>query len=199
MLRLFFLYLSKAEWAKNLITNWGFAWQAASRFVAGENSGKALAIAAQLNEEGYRVALDPLGEHSELTETAKAAADEIIDLLDKIHKKRVDCYVSIKLTQLGLVFDKPLCYLLLERILEKAQETELFIRVDMEDSSTTDQAIEITSWMRSIYPNVGIVIQSYLYRSVDDVAFLLKTPVPIRMVKGAYREPKEIAFLKNRM
>ncbi len=197
MLRLFFLYLSKAEWAKNLITNWGFAWQAASRFVAGENSGKALAIAAQLNAEGYRVALDPLGEHSELTETAKAAADEIIDLLDKIHKKRVDCYVSIKLTQLGLVFDKPLCYLLLERILEKAQETELFIRVDMEDSSTTDQAIEITSWMRSIYPNVGIVIQSYLYRSVDDVAFLLKTPVPIRMVKGAYREPKEIAFLKK--
>ncbi len=141
--------------------------------------------------------MDPLGEHSDTTETARAAADEIIDLLDKIHQKKVDSYVSIKLTQLGLVFDISLCYLLLERILVKAKETGLFIRVDMEDSSTTDKAIEITTWMRSIYPNVGIVIQSYLYRSVDDVAFLLETPVPIRMVKGAYREPKEIAFLKK--
>jgi proline dehydrogenase len=194
MLRILFLYLSKAKWAHNLITHWGFAWRAASRFVAGEDSEQALTIASLLNSEGYSVALDPLGEHTNTTAAATAAADEIVDLLDKVHQKEIDSYVSIKLTQLGLLFDDALCYSLLEKILIKAKETGLFIRVDMEDSSTTDKAIEITSWMRSIYQNVGIVIQSYLYRSEADVFTVLKELIPIRMVKGAYNEPKVVAY-----
>jgi proline dehydrogenase len=197
MLKYNYLYLSKAKWAQTLISEWAFAWRAASRFVAGETSGQALEIAAQLNAAGYRIALDPLGELSDTAEAARAAAEEIIHLIEKIHHNQIDSYVSIKLTQLGLIFNEPLCYQLLEKIIDAARGTGVFIRVDMEDSSTTDQAIQITSWMHSIYPNVGVVIQSYLYRSVDDLTVLLKDQIPIRMVKGAYSESKEIAFSKK--
>ncbi|MAT43243.1 MAG: proline dehydrogenase [Anaerolineaceae bacterium] len=194
MLRILFLYLSKAKWANNLITHWGFAWRAASRFVAGEDNEQALIIASQLNSEGFRIALDPLGEHTNTTDAAIAAADEIVGLLDKINQNSVNSYVSIKLSQLGLLFDETLCYSLLKKILLKAKETGLFIRVDMEDSSITNKTIETTIWMRSIYQNVGVVIQSYLYRSESDVFTVLKELIPVRMVKGAYNEPKEVAY-----
>lgn len=197
MFRLLFLYLSNAKWAHNLIVNWGFAWRAASRFVAGENCDQALIIAKQLNSEGYLIALDPLGEHSDTTEAATAAANEIINLMDQVHQKQVNSYISIKLTQLGLIFNKSLCLQNLERILHKAKSHGLYIRVDMEDSSITSETLEVVTWMRTIYSNVGVVIQSYLYRSEADVNTVLKELIPIRMVKGAYNEPKDVAFPKK--
>ncbi len=194
MLRIFFLYLSKANWAKKLVMNWNLAKKLSSRFIAGENNEQALLIAKKLNHQGYRIALDPLGENTDTIEAANAATLEIVELIEKIHLKQVDAYVSIKLTQLGLVFDKELCLENLETILAKARQANVFIRVDMEDSSVTEETISVVTWMRSIYPNVGIVIQSYLFRSENDVRSLINLKTPIRMVKGAYQEPKEIAF-----
>jgi proline dehydrogenase len=196
MFRTLFIYLSKAAWARKIVTNWNFAWRAASRFVAGETLDDAIRVIKQLNQKGINATLDHLGEHTTDLESAKRASEEIIQVLDTIQKSGIRANVSIKLTQIGLAVGEGVCRENLQMILQKAVEMNNFIRIDMEDSSCVDATLRLFQQMRheQRFNNVGVVIQSYLYRSEEDVRKLTNECSPIRLCKGAYKEPNEVAY-----
>lgn len=195
MLRAFFISLSKATWAQRLITHWGFAWRAASRFIAGESGEEAIQAVRQLNAGGILATLDHLGENTSSAAEARKSTDDILQVLDQIHISGVRSNVSIKLSQIGLLLDDELCLQNLSRILQKAQLTNNFVRIDMEDSSLTAKTLDALRWARARgFFNVGIVIQSYLYRSAADVRSLIDEGIRVRLVKGAYQEPASVAY-----
>jgi proline dehydrogenase len=196
MFRTLFIYLSKAAWARKLVTNWKFAWRAASRFVAGENLNDAIRVIKQLNQKGINATLDHLGEHTTDLESAKRAAEEILQVLETIQASGVRANVSIKLTQIGLALGEGVCRENLQMILQKAADTGNFVRIDMEDSSCVDATLRLFWLMRQEQglENVGVVIQSYLYRSEEDVRKLTSECSRIRLCKGAYKEPNDIAY-----
>ncbi len=198
MLRSFFIYLSKAQWAQNWIMRLPFAWRMASRFVAGTTKEDAIRVIRELNARGINATLDHLGEHTTNAEEAIEATRHILEILEEIERAGVRSNVSIKLTQIGLALDTELCAENLERILRQAQAHNNFVRIDMEDTPYTDATFDLYRRMRQRgFQNFGLVIQSYLYRSEDDVRRLLPEGVPIRLVKGAYKEPPDKAFPKK--
>jgi proline dehydrogenase len=198
MLRSFLIYLSKAAWAQNLVTHWGFAWRAASRFVPGTRLADAAGAVRQLNAKNINATLDHLGEHTSTPDEAQQAADEILATLDEIGRTGIRANVAIKLTQVGLGLDESVCAQNLERILLRARTNGIFIRVDMEDTPYTDQTLDLLYQMRGKgYENAGAVLQSYLYRSEEDARRLLGDKIAIRLVKGAYKEPEDKAFPKK--
>ena len=200
MLRSFLIYLSKAAWAQNLVTGWSFAWRAASRFVAGETSGDAIRAIRALNEKCINATLDHLGEHTSTIEEAQKATDDILSILDEIDKAGVRANVSIKLTQIGMGLDEEICRHNLIRILEHVRKHASFLRIDMEDTPYTDITLDMYYSMlqRGFSVNqVGMVVQSYLYRTEADVRKLLEYNTHLRLVKGAYKEPSEKAFPKK--
>jgi proline dehydrogenase len=196
MFRTLFIYLSKAAWARKIVTSWRFAWRAASRFVAGETLDDAIRVIQLLNQKGIYATLDHLGEHTTNPESAQRAADEILQDLDTIKSTGIQANVSIKLTQIGLSVDEGACSKYLQMILQKAKETNNFIRIDMEDSSCVDTTLRLFWQMRHErgFDNVGVVIQSYLYRSEEDILQLARDASSVRLCKGAYKEPKEVAY-----
>ncbi|MGA7192499.1 MAG: proline dehydrogenase family protein [Anaerolineales bacterium] len=198
MLRSFLIYLSKAAWAQNMVTKWKFAWRTASRFVAGTRIEDAIRAIRELNAKSINVTLDHLGENTSTPEEASEATSEILNTLDEIKKDGARANVSIKLTQIGLGLDEKFCAENLERILTRAKDHGNFIRVDMEDTPYTDKTLNLFSQMRKKgYQNVGIVLQSYLYRTEADARKLLEDHIQIRLVKGAYQEPADKAFPKK--
>jgi len=197
MLRSFLIYLSKAAWAQRLVTGWKFAWRAASRFVAGNTIEDAIRAARELNARGINVTLDHLGESTTTREDAVNATDEIVTLIEQIGCCDVRANVSIKLTQIGLALDESLCTQNLERILQAAKRSGNFVRIDMEDSPYTDRTLALFRQMKARGYNVGIVVQSYLYRTEKDVRELATEGARFRLVKGAYKEPAEVAFPKK--
>ncbi|RPJ24427.1 MAG: proline dehydrogenase [Chloroflexi bacterium] len=200
MLRSFFIYLSKATWAQKLITNWGFAWRMASRFVAGESCAEAIRGIRELNEKCINATLDQLGEHTSTVEEADRATDNILAVLDEIDKAGVRANVSIKLTQIGMGLDEEICQRNLVRILEQARKHGNYVRIDMEDTPYTDTTLAIYYSMLQRGFNVsqvGMVVQSYLYRTEADVRKLLEYNTHMRLVKGAYKEPSDKAFPKK--
>ena len=198
MLRSFLIYLSKAAWAQNMVMNWKFAWDTASRFVAGAKVDDAIKAIRALNAKNINVTLDHLGEHTSTPEEASEATSEILNTLDEIKTSNVRASVSIKLTQIGLALDENLCAQNLERILSRAKEHGNFIRIDMEDTPYTDKTLNLLYRMRRKgYKNVGTVLQSYLFRTEADARKLLADKIPIRLVKGAYQEPADKAFAKK--
>jgi proline dehydrogenase len=199
MLRSLLIYLSKAAWAQNLITSWGFAWRTASRFIAGTKLEDAIRVVGELNAKGINATLDHLGEHTNTPEEAQQAAEYIFATLDALGADpAARGNVSIKLTQIGLGLDEALCAETLERIVARASRNKTFIRIDMEDTPYTDKTINLYYAMREKgYDNVGLVVQSYLYRTEADVRRLLQNGTTIRLVKGAYREPADKAFPKK--
>ena len=198
MLRSFFIFLSKVNWMQRLITRWKFAWRAASRFVAGNTVSEAIAKLRDLNERGFNVTLDILGESTSNTAEALNAADQILELLDQINRAEIRANASIKLTQIGLALDPVLCESNLEKILSRARAYNNFVRIDMEDSPYTDRTLDLYYRIRSKgFDNVGIVIQAYLFRSEADVRKLLEQKTRIRLVKCAYKEPASLAFPKK--
>ncbi len=199
MLRTIFIYLSKATWARHLVTRWSFAWRAASRFVAGENLGDAIRVIQVLNAKGINATLDHLGEHTTNEEEACRAAEDILKALDAIDASGVRANVSIKLSQIGMGVDETLCRANLHRILDHAQQRANFVRIDMEDSPWVDQTLSLFSKMCALgFKNTGVVIQSYLYRSAVDVEQIVGIGGRIRLCKGAYQEPSEIAYPNKR-
>ncbi len=198
MLRSFLIYLSSANWAKRLVTRWKFAWKAASRFVAGDTIQDALRIVQELNDKGINVTLDHLGESTTKIEEAVNATDSILELLDQIDRANIHANVSIKLTQIGLALDENLCESNLDKILARARQHKNFVRIDMEDTSYTEKTIGMYRKMHAKgYDNTGLVIQSYLFRSEADTRALLADDTHIRLVKGAYKEPPNLAFPKK--
>jgi proline dehydrogenase len=198
MLRSFFIYLSKVAWAQQVVMRWKFAWRAASRFIAGSTAQEAINVVRELNAAGMNVTLDQLGESTTTRGEAITATENILKLLDEINQADVRANVSVKLTQIGLALDESLCAQNLERILARARQYKNFIRIDMEDTPYTDKTILQYRQLRAKgYDNNGIVIQSYLHRSEKDVRELLVVGARIRLVKGAYKEPPELAFPKK--
>lgn len=196
MLRSFLIYLSKAVWAQNLVTSWGFAWRAASRFIAGTKLEDAMRVVRELNAKGINATLDHLGEHTSTPEEAQQAADDIFATLDALGADPgIRSNVSIKLTQIGLGLDESLCAENLERILSRARRNNNFIRIDIEDTPYTDKTINLYYAMREKgYDNVGMAVQSYLYRAEADTRRMVQDGTRIRLVKGAYNEPPDKAF-----
>jgi proline dehydrogenase len=196
MLRSILIYLSKAAWARRIVTKWAFAWRAASRFIAGEKLEDAIQVVKMLNAKGINATLDELGEHTSNPEKACLATQDILRMLHTMNQAGVRSNVSIKLTQIGLALDENLCGENLQRILETAERYGTFVRIDMEDSQWVDKTLEL--FHRMIYDcrceNVGIVIQSYLYRSKEDIDRLMVEGARVRLCKGAYKEPPEIAY-----
>jgi proline dehydrogenase len=199
MLRSIFIYLSQAAWARRIVTRWGFAWRAASRFVAGENLEDALRVVSVLNQKGINATLDHLGEHTSSPADAQRATGDILEIIDAISQAGVKSSVSIKLTQIGLALDEKLCAENLDAILRLAQEKDNYVRIDMEDSPWTDATLRLYRQMRfdRQLDNVGVVIQTYLFRSEGDIRQLNEECTGVRLCKGAYKEPPEIAYPKK--
>jgi proline dehydrogenase len=200
MLRSFLIYLSKAAWAQRLVTSWGLAWRAASRFVAGESIDDAIRAIRELNEKCISATLDHLGEHTSTVEEADKATGDILAILDAIDKAGVRANVSIKLTQIGMSLDEETCSQNLALILAQVKKHQNFLRIDMEDTPYTDTTLSLYYSMlkRGFNVNqVGLVVQSYLYRTEADVRKLLEYNTHLRLVKGAYKEPADKAFPKK--
>ena len=195
MLRAWLIYLSKAQWAQRMMSNWSIAWRVASRFVAGSKLEDAIRVTRELNEKGIFVTLDHLGESTTNLDEAEQATQDILTMLDALHENDTKANASIKLTQIGLALDKARCEENLRRILSRAREYNIMVRIDMEDSPWVDATLELYDKMRAEgLENVGVVIQSYLYRSEGDVRQLMTKDARVRLVKGAYKEPPEIAY-----
>jgi len=195
MFRSLFILLSKVNWAQKLIMNWEIARRMATRFVAGDTLEDAIKAIQVLNSTGIYATLDHLGENTETPADAEAATQAILSMITAIDSNQVQSNVSIKLSQIGFSLDEKLCENNLRTILTYAKSKDLFIRIDMEDSSTVDRTIALYKKMRQEgFDRVGLVIQSYLYRSEADVKDLLKLNTPIRICKGAYQEPASVAF-----
>lgn len=195
MLRAILIYLSKAGWSRRLVTGWGFARRAAARFVAGDTLEEAVIAIRALNARGLTATLDHLGENVTNAEEALRATDDYIQLLEKIHKPEFRANASLKLTQLGLGLDFELTLSNMRCIARQAASLDSFVRIDMEDSSTVDHTLQIYQTLREEgFDDIGLVIQSYLYRSRQDMARLMAGATRVRLVKGAYNEPASIAY-----
>jgi len=149
-------------------------WVFSKRYIAGETVNDAIRVARDLNHKGVKVTLDILGEFIKTLEEAEKNKQEYLSLIDIIQKEKIDGNYSVKPTMFGLLIDKEVCYQHLREIVAKAASYNSFIRIDMEDSSCTDLEIELYRRLKSEYPkNVGLVVQAYLKRTLDDLKKLL--------------------------
>jgi proline dehydrogenase len=199
MLRRILLYLSMAGWAKSIVTHLGVARRVSLRFVAGETLDDAISTSKALNQKKLQVSLDYLGESVHKAEDTQEVVKTYRTLLDRIHKEDVGASISLKLTHLGLDINEELCLNNLRTILSDAKERGILVTIDMESSGYTERTLRIYRTMRHEYDfdNVGTVIQAYLYRSKDDMKQLGEEGAHIRLCKGAYLEPPEVAFPKK--
>ncbi|HEY2381477.1 MAG TPA: proline dehydrogenase family protein [Terriglobia bacterium] len=171
----------------------------ANRYIAGETTAEALQVVAGLNARGIRGTLDILGEDIHRLDQATTASEQYLNLLEEIATRRIDSTISVKLTQLGLKIDPRTCLELINRILRRAKELNNFVRIDMEDSSCTSETLRIYRELRHNHSNVGIVIQAYLRRTLDDVASLEELKPNYRLCKGVYVEPRGISYRDMRI
>jgi len=168
------------------------------RFVAGETLEETVAPIRALNTRGIAVSLDYLGEHARSVDEAKASVAYYHRVIRFIDENALDANISLKLTQLGMDIGDDLARENLRHILEEAARFALFVRIDMEGSAYTARTLDIFYRLWPEYQNVGVVIQAYLYRSAEDVENLIEAGARVRLCKGAYSEPKEIAFARKR-
>lgn len=194
MLRQTLLFLSEREDLKNVLMKMPFSRQAAGRFVAGETSAEALAAARTLNDAGFRVTLDLLGESVNQRHEAEAATAAYRTSLDEIDESDAVSTISLKLTQLGLDIDEEFCFRNILGIVQYAEQLGNLVRIDMESSEHTDRTLRIFHRVFAEHSNVGIVIQSYLRRSEADIRELVRVGASVRLCKGAYQEPASVAF-----
>ncbi len=167
-----------------------------TRFVAGETLEQALSVARALNQEGITVTLDHLGESVTSLAEAAEARDVYLRTLDAIHAEAGASggNVSLKLTQFGLDLSYDECLANVEQLVRRAAELGSFVRVDMESSEYTDRTLQLVRTLHARYGAVGVVIQSYLYRSKEDIEKLCAEKIRVRLCKGAYLEPAAVAF-----
>jgi proline dehydrogenase len=166
-----------------------------SRYIAGETLPEALSTVQGLNGDGCRATLDILGEFVNDEAEARTASDAYVGALDAIRDRGLDTNVSLKLTQLGLKLDLDLCHAMTRRVVESAVASDNFVRLDMEDSTCTEDTLEIFRRLHAEFPrHVGCVIQAYLRRSEGDVRGLVAMGANVRLCKGIYIEPPTLAF-----
>jgi proline dehydrogenase len=198
MLRSLLLYLSERESPRKLLMGNPLGRRLASRFIAGEEIDDALRVIRRLNGEGFMVTLDYLGESVHEAAAAEAACQTYLQLLDRLAAEKMDSHVSVKLTQLGLAIDEGLTRRNLACLAERAAHRHNFVRVDMEGSAFTDATLRVFCSVDAPRDVLGIALQAYLHRTKADVEELLNRGVRIRLVKGAYKEPPDIAFARKR-
>lgn len=166
----------------------------ARRYIAGTEIKDAIEAVLKLNSHGISATIDNLGENVADKDKAEASVQEYLTLLDEIKASKADSTVSLKLTHLGLDISDNLAKDNAGRIIKKALEYGNFVRLDMEGSRYTQKTMDILLDLHKNHKNVGVAIQSYLLRSVDDIRLLIEKGVSVRLVKGAYKEPPAIAF-----
>ncbi len=165
-----------------------------SRYIAGETLSDALDTVAALNQAGVQATVDILGEFVHTLGEAERARDEYVELLDELARKQLDSQASVKLTQLGLKLDHEACLRSMRQLVQHAARQGSLVTIDMEDSSCTDATLDIFETLRHESAHVGAVLQSCLRRSRDDLERLLPLQPHVRVCKGIYVEPEEIAF-----
>jgi proline dehydrogenase len=178
------------------MTNWGIARRVARRFVAGEQLQEAIEATRTLNQHGILVTLDYLGESVKNAKDTEDVVAMYQQVLDAIHREGLQSGISVKLTHLGLDLSEELCVTNLRHILTKASQHGLPVTIDMESTAYTDVTLRIYRTMRDEYgfTNVGTVMQAYLYRTAEDMKALAQENAHIRLCKGAYLEPPDLAF-----
>jgi proline dehydrogenase len=196
MLRSALLYLSGQQQIFRFVRNNKLAKSFANRFVAGETLETALAAVSRLNAAGITASLDLLGESVHNEAEARTAGQAYINMLDRIYERKLDANVSVKLTAMGLDISEDLCVATMHKILQRARDYRTFVRIDMESSEYTQRTLDL--FEQRLYPayreNVGIVLQSYLYRTFADVEHANLTKARVRICKGAYQEPETVAY-----
>ena len=166
-----------------------------SRYIAGSTIDDAMRVVGRLNAKGKLATIDVLGEETANADEARAIAGQYHDVLARLDEEQLDANVSIKLTGFGLELDKALCRSLVEALVEDAATRGIFVRIDMEDSSTTDDTLDLYRALRGAgRDNVGIVLQAALRRTLDDIATLADLLPNVRLCKGIYVEHPSVAF-----
>jgi len=190
------IYLSRKEGLKDFAARFSLFKKLTTRFIAGESIDEAVAAIREVNAHGCSASFDHLNESVGSTAETEAEVREYLDVLRRIDETGINSNVSIKLTQFGLEIDPELAYRNARRVVEDAARRGNFVRVDMEGSNVTQATIDVFKRLRAEFGlnDVGIVLQSYLYRTMDDARDLLKIPARIRLCKGAYNEPPEVAY-----
>lgn len=197
MLRSTLLKLSENKGFARWVTSNQTTRRMSHRFVAGEELEEALSAARVCNDQGMLVSLDYLGENVATAADAQRARDAYLQVFDRIAAEKLNANVSCKLTQLGLDLSSEFCEGQVLSIVERAAHYDNFLRVDMEGSLYTQRTIDVVKAVRTRSPAIGTVIQAYLYRSEQDIQDLLAYGCRIRLCKGAYKEPAEVAFPKK--
>jgi proline dehydrogenase len=192
------LFLSRQRRIRRWIEGFPAARRLSRRFVAGETLEEALAVCRRLNREGIAVTLDRLGEIVTSLEEAAEARDSYVEALTALHEAGLPGNVSLKLTQFGLDFSYEECRANLEKLVSRAAELGAFVRIDMEAGEYVDRTLELAADLHARYGSVGVVIQAYLYRSRKDVERLCASRTRVRLCKGAYLEPADVAFPRKR-
>lgn len=190
------IYLSRQEGLKEFAARFSLFKKLTTRFIAGETTDEAIAAIREINARGCTASFDHLNEGVHSAAATEAEVAEYLNVLARIDETGIKSNVSIKLTQFGLEIDPDLAYRNARRIVEDAKRRGNFVRVDMEGSNVTQATLDVFNRLRSEFElnDVGIVVQSYLHRTREDVEALLKIPARIRLCKGAYNEPAEVAY-----
>ena len=197
LLRSFFIALSHNRALRRFSERSLVGKRLSSRFIAGMEIEDALRVAEEVNKQGMTVSLDSLGESVNTEAEARAAAEIYHKLLDAIDARKLNANISMKLTQMGLNLSPALAESIAESVAQHAAKTGNFVRIDMEDSSLTQGTMEIVKRLHAksvLREAIGIVIQAYLFRSEKDIEDLIANGIRVRLCKGAYQEPAEIAF-----
>jgi len=197
VLRAAFISLSESRSIRSAAERTWVGRRVSRRFVAGTEVANALNAARAMNQSGLSVSVDNLGENVTNTDEARHSAQLYHQMLDRIYAQRLDTNVSLKLTHMGLDVDEKLAYEIASSLVEHASRIDNFVRVDMEGSAYTQRTLDFVRRLHQrpeFSGHVGAVIQSYLRRSQADVEQLTADGIRIRLCKGAYKEPAEIAF-----
>jgi proline dehydrogenase len=193
-----FLAMSTNTGVRKAVVGFPLSRTVSRRFVAGETLDEAIGVVRRLNAQNLRVTLDVLGESVTGASEARAAKDEYLKSLNAIAANGVKSNVSVKLTQMGLKVDTDLCLDNMRQIVQKAKDIGAFTRIDMEDSQCTAATLNIYRALHEGFDNVGIVTQAYLYRTEADMQALHSMGGNVRLCKGAYKEPPDVAFPQKR-
>ncbi len=192
------IWISENQTLRQKLPRYRFVQRAVSRFMPGEKLEDALAAAEMMKEKGITSLLTLLGENIAEPKEAKEVAQHYIDALPQIQKKSLDGHISVKLTQLGLDLGEELCFQNLTAIIRRAKEFNNWVWIDMEHSKYVEPTLDLYKKARKEYPKVGVCLQAYLYRTAKDIEGLLPLSPAIRLVKGAYAEPVDIAYPKKK-
>jgi proline dehydrogenase len=189
------LYLANRRPVYRLIMRHDLLRGLAQRYVAGEELADGIVVAETLNTQGLMASLDYLGESVRTPAEARRAIGAYIDALEAIAREQVDANISLKLTQLGLDLSRELCVAHLRKILERARELDIFVRIDMESSAYTQRTLDVHAELWNAgFRNVGVVLQAYLYRTAADLERVIELGARVRLCKGAYLEPARLAY-----